>query len=165
MPRGGLQVAYPKELWDKVKELVIQGLAYKAISQQVGISESVIRSKAAVHKWTVAKAEYKAKGQLESLRPKLHTHLAELTRKTRVPNTSSAKSLQQVANLVLTLANATKLVEGWQDQQEQTLVNVLQISTSVTANPPKPVPEQPAIDVQAEPELKQSILPDDQAQS
>lgn len=150
-------VPHPPELWEQVKQLVIEGLAYKEIEKRTGISHKVISVKAANSKWTLAKAEKKAQAQLETLRPKLHAHLAQLTKQTRVPRTNSAKQLKPVADLVLTLANGAKLVEAWQDQQEQTLVNVLQISNSVTANPYNP-PISADIDAQLiEPEQDYSI--------
>jgi hypothetical protein len=132
---GGLKIAFPPELWAKVQELVIEGLPYKQIAQETGISESCIRSKAAQRRWTVAKAEKKAEKQLETLRPQLHAHLTQLTKRVKTPQTSSAKQLKPVADLVLALANGAKLVEGWKEEETNCLVNVLQISNSVTANP------------------------------
>lgn len=150
---GGLKIPHPKEKLDQAKTLYLDGKPWKEIAAVTGIHADVLMQKASVQKWTALKARNKAEEQLATLRPHLHKHLRDLTGSVVTPKTANPAKLQQVANLVLTLANATKLVEGWRDEEQSTLVNVLQISTSVTANPPKqlPVGIDPAIDVEASP--------------
>ncbi len=127
---GGLMTPHPPELLEQAKALYLDGAQWSNVEQATGIKSSTLQVLASLKGWTALKAQNKAKAKLDTIRPHLHAHLALVSKRIKVPKTSSAKTLKPVADLLLTTVQATKLVEGWSDTNDTTLVNVISLSSA-----------------------------------
>jgi hypothetical protein len=149
--KGGLMTAHPVELLEQAKELYLEGKQWSEISQVTGIKVSTLQAKASIKGWTAIKQKSKEK-TLSGLRPKLHAHLTQLVESSVLAKPArSVVALQDRANAVLTLTQAAKAVEGWQDSPN-TLVNIAVLESAVTVEPEPTdksilIPEQPTIDL------------------
>jgi len=159
--------------WELIKHLYLKGVQPHLLAQQFSINVHSLKKHAQRHEWTALKAkcnEYvslneptnsptktvsiaeRSKAVREGLALDLHGTVEMLPKLQRSTKAARLRERQAVVDQV---ATTSEKVFGWdEDNESETIVNVLQISNSVTTN--RRTPSDPSIiDVQVLPESEQ----------
>jgi transposase-like protein len=159
--------------WDLAQALYIQGVAYKAIAEQVGVTEATLRQRAHRHGWRALKTAsvtaaaqavtgHASKTLVQRARDVRDAIAAELERQMDLLSQCRPTDVQQLfdrgqgrISATKNLVGACSQLYGWQQQVDRPLLAVGTVSTLHLFQLQAAQAHQPVIDLESPPPTEQ----------